>query len=484
MSVAVHKAKIEIFYCNQIVFGHKPIGSLVQVIRTLVSNFLMQGGDLTVGFSLAVRAFDLSRCAALQSAQLCEALSEPVRVLDQLTSRESSEALQANVNTHLISSKRLSCSRIGKFNHQADIPAVINPLDNDMLDSRIIWDRPMITQPNLADILDIETHPSVRVLPQLAAVAVGKFDAAKAVTALETGKSRFFSRLQAAKEGGKGLVKAAQKMLQTGSINQSKCIGVLAAQIPEMGPLRLIANLLARFFVRRHALLKGGIIDQSGLQKQKIQLFQLISVWAKEVLVSTKHNLTRLLHFNIPLDGFFGNLAYRTDIITSAPQARQSGTKLRELLAQQARGITFELVGKTLRCFGWIAFDKQMNVVWHDFERLNRNIQLMSLLIQQRAQFFSDFPGQNFAAILWTPNQMIFQVENASCVAPIPFIAHGSRVSHSSLSVNYLLKEKREGLPLPPKGGSPRPTYFCDVLRRLKATASQATHGTTAHVNA
>ena len=77
------------------------------------------------------------------------------------------------------------------------------------------------------------------VLAQFATVPVGVLNTVEAIPTLETGISGFLPCLQAAKESRKGFIQAAQQVLQTGSIDLSKCPGIFTAHIPEMRPLRL-----------------------------------------------------------------------------------------------------------------------------------------------------------------------------------------------------------------------------------------------------
>jgi len=210
---------------------------------------------------------------------------------------------------------------------------VIDLLDDDVLDIRSIWDCSVITHSHFAYILNIKAHAAVLIHSQLATVPIGIFDAVKAVAALETGKTWFFSRLQSAEESRKGLIQAPQKVLQTGSIDQSDGIRVISADISKMRPLRSIANPLTRFLISCNPLFESSIVNQPGLPKQKVQAVQLLIVRTKKVFVGAQHNLTLFLHFNVPLDGFVGDVLYRSNVVTPAQHTRQSGAQLRELLA-------------------------------------------------------------------------------------------------------------------------------------------------------
>jgi hypothetical protein len=267
---------------------------------------------------------------------------------------------------------------------------------------------------------------------QLAAIAVGVLDALEAVAALEAWKAGGFARLYPAKESREGFIQPAEELLQTGGIQLPGCIRGPAAHVPKISPLRRIPNSLARFLVGGNSLFQGGIVDQSGLPEQEVKSLGLLGCWAKEVLISSKHDLalmgwgypTPFLRFNVVPDCFFGYLPNRANVVTTTPQAWQTGAERRVLLPEDPGGKTLELVGKMLRSFRWVALDKQVNVIRHNLKRLDRYAQLFRLLIQQRTQILRDFAHQDAEPVFWTPDQVIFQRENAARIAPISCVNH------------------------------------------------------------
>jgi hypothetical protein len=313
MFVSVHESEFDVFNRDQIIFGDEPGADLVQIIRPLIGDPLMQAGDLSVGFLQPAAPPVLPGSVAQESAQNRKVLSQPAGVLDQLARREGGKAFQANVDACLLSSRSLPFYRIRQFKHQANIPPFTNPLDNGVLDFSASGNRPVVAHSHFTNILNVEAHAPNLILPQFATVAVGILDAMKAILTLKTGISRFLSCLQVAKESRKGSVQAAQQMLQTGRIDLSKRLGIFTAHISEMRPLRCVSYSFARLPVGGNALFKSKIVDHPGLAKQVIQLFRLLIFRAKEVFVSPKHLHSRLLHFNV---------------VASAPQTWQSGAQL------------------------------------------------------------------------------------------------------------------------------------------------------------
>ena len=310
-SVTVHKAESKVLDRNHVMGSNEATADFVKIIRPLVGNMLMQACNLPIGVLLAIAPFDLPGSATGKTSQLRQVSSQPARVLNQFARRESGETFQANVNADLSAGRGALRYRCGQVKHQADIPTVIELLDNDVLDLRFGGKYPVITHSQFAYILDVEAPLPMFILTQLASVAVGILDAFEAVAAFEARKTRFLSRLQAAEESGKGFVQAAKKLLQTGSIQHPEGMRVVAAQVLEVLALCSIANSFARFLVDRYPLFEGSIVTQPGLPEQEVQFFELLNIWPKEILVRTKQWLPQFLYFDVTLEQraqFFRNL--------------------------------------------------------------------------------------------------------------------------------------------------------------------------------
>jgi hypothetical protein len=378
MFVSVHESEFDVLNRDQIIFGDEPGADLVQIIRPLIGDPLMQAGDLSVGFHQPAAPPGLPGSVAQESAQSREVLSQPAGVLDQLARREGGKGFQANVDACLLSNRNLPFYRIGQFKHQTNIPTINDPLYNGVLDPRASGNRPVIAHPQFTNVLNVEAQAPMLILAQFASVPVGILDAMKAAAALEPGKPRFLSCLQVAKESCKGSVQAAQQVLQTGRIDLSKRLGIFTAHISEMRPLRCVSYSFTRFLVARNALFKSKIVDQPGLPKQVIQLFRLLIFRAKEVFVSTKHLHSRLLHFNIKPYSILGGVTNRAHVVAPAPQTWQAG-----------------------------------------------------------AQFFRNLTHQDLPSAFWTPNKAIFQRENAPCITSILNIAHRTSVLHHMILVHH-----------------------------------------------
>ena len=127
MPVSVHECKRKIFDRNQFLFSDDLAVYLVEVIRPLISDLLMQARDLAECFSLAVATLDLPGSMALQAAQFGKVFPQPARIVNQLSRRERGKGFQSDIDANLPSLRSVLRFRLGKLQHQADKPTVVHP---------------------------------------------------------------------------------------------------------------------------------------------------------------------------------------------------------------------------------------------------------------------------------------------------------------------------------------------------------------------
>jgi hypothetical protein len=93
-----------------------------------------------------------------------------------------------------------------------------------------------------------------------------------------------------------------------------------------------------------------------------------------------------------------------------------------------------------------------MHVVRHDFQSVNRGVQISGDLPEKLDQALFYRTNEHGSAVLWAPHQMKFQGEDSSSV-------FGVSLDHIFIiyTPNTKPTTERDGLPLPAKTGSPRP---------------------------
>ena len=155
-------------------------------------------------------------------------------------------------------------------------------------------------------------------------------------------------------------------------------------------------------------------------------------------------------------------------VIASAPEGRQPRLQIGKLTPQLMRSEAFHLVDNVLRGVGGRRFEKQVDVIGHDFERDNLAVQLFGLAEDQCPQARLNAPGEYLAAVLGTPNEVVRHRRNTAAKVPIPLYAHNLIVRRYSIAGN------ENAVPIPAKS-SRRPMRSPRYpSARLKPAVSRA----------
>ena len=99
--VSVHEADAKVFNHNQVILNH-PITDLMKGIRPLISDALVQMGNLPVDFLPPITSFRLPGNILLQVTQLRQVLLQPARIFNQFSVRKGGEIFQAHIYTDLM----------------------------------------------------------------------------------------------------------------------------------------------------------------------------------------------------------------------------------------------------------------------------------------------------------------------------------------------------------------------------------------------
>lgn len=103
------------------------------------------------------------------------------------------------------------------------------------------------------------------------------------------------------------------------------------------------------------------------------------------------------------------------------PERRESTAQEPEFLSQDTAGVTFESIGDLRDRKRWITLKKQVNLIGHDFHRVNCQGNLISLFEQQRAQTLGNSIRENLKKAvpspfnLWIGNYNCRRTDSANC---------------------------------------------------------------------
>src|ERR1043166_5568282 len=407
-----HKLEREIFECNQAIRVDQPGGELVPKILALIGNMFVQLGDYQGRLFTTLTTFLATAQALLGLFEVVKGLPEPTRVINLGPIRQRQQAQQPHIAAHGRQSVRARQGQLlgRRVQLQVHIPACRPALENDVLDLTPARQEAMQLDLELAHVLHFQNVAiDIRFIVQVATVAIRKFQTFQAAQPLESRITRRFSFLHALEESVERLVQPSQGVLQAAGVEQQVAIGV--APIAEVGPLANRTLTLARRLVNILALFQRPVVHLAVLFKQEVEGAAFTLSRVQTVLVSVLHSGPPL-RCDVGLDCLFANLADAAHVITAAPQTRQPGAQFGIFPSQHATGVALELVRQTVRRFRWRRANKQMYVIWHDFQCLDRYFQLLGFLIKQAAQIVRHGVYQDLAPILGTPNQVILECVN------------------------------------------------------------------------
>jgi len=288
MMIGGHKLEIEIFKSDEGICINKITSSFVPEVKALISDMLMQFGNLVSSLVAAIAAPLPTRHFPLRNTELGQGPAHPTRILNQLAIGERKQAEQAHINADLWA-LMFSDLRLRQFNLKEDIPLIETTLNNNVLELGALWDFSVVFDLDLADVLDVEQRSVAVIEPEFAPIAISEFNAFPAITALESWEACLLACLDTPEECTIGLIEAAKCLLHTSSIQKAESIWVGAAKVSEIWPLFRIRDAITRFFVDSDSLFKRGVIHATRQFQKIVQLLDLFSVRVKPVLERTDH---------------------------------------------------------------------------------------------------------------------------------------------------------------------------------------------------
>ena len=113
-----------------------------------------------------------------------------------------------------------------------------------------------------------------------------------------------------------------------------------------------------------------------------------------------------------------------------------------KFLAQDTRGVAFELGGQLGRCHTRITLHKHMYVIRHHFQGMQRDMQFGSLRSKQGFQAFRHRAKQHRLTIFRAENEVIFERKDRASVACIPVMFHAQNIVRCLVNNNYLTGER------------------------------------------
>jgi hypothetical protein len=278
----------------------------------------------------------------------------------------------------------------------------------------------------------------------------GEFDAAPMIMSLEPRIARFtFASFDSTEERDERFIEPSHSSLSRGEVEAGK-VGVIGTKILELSRLVGVSDAAAMRLIFVSSLFETEVVEPSMRFERDLQFPRLVDVRIEPELVGSTQ-LFSFLPFNVASDARLGDGTARTSVIATAPQRRQPRTQRRKLGSKIMRSASLEAVDQFRDGTGRIGFKKQVDVIGHNFEGVNRRPNLQGYLVQQSTKSLFNFADKDGTTVFWAPNQMKFQGVNGPGVL-------GVSLDHKTIITTPGTKSrgKADMLPLPPKGDSPR----------------------------
>jgi hypothetical protein len=179
----------------------------------------------------------------------------------------------------------------------------------------------------------------------------------------------------------------------------------------------------------------------------------LVRVSPEAKLIGAKHWSFPLLAFYVFTNRSFTDVTDAACVVAPGPERGEPAAQESKFLSQDTAGVTFEPIRDLRDRKRRVTLKKQVNMIGHDFHRVNCQGKLIRLFQQQRSQTIGDSICKHRPAVLRTPNQVKLERENRAGIACVP--RHATIIHIASIySMQNLrhFKKFRLTIPPPPKG--------------------------------
>src|SRR5271165_3811013 len=440
-----HPLDVQAFHSNLAVARDQVVRNSVSVFSAKVSHSRVQPVDLSALLCPVASALLLARERSLRTPQLRQFAFKKTRVGNLFSVRSRCELSEPDVKTD--SRKHVwDLDRLRNFACQDDKPFIGFTLKAKSLDRSL-----NLTVQTDADLAYVLHSQSVVFEPNAVAVAREE-NRVEPVGAFESRVTRFLTGFDAAKEVLESFIEPAECALSTAEVQTFK-VRVLLPLVFKPSGLLLVGARDLPFAVEPLTLSQCGIVKSSVRLEHNPKFTLLVDVSPKAKFIGAKHRSFPFLAFNVLAHCCLADVTHAACVVTPGPKRRESTAQESKFLSQDTAGITFESIGDLRDRKRWVTLKKQVNVIGHDFHRVNRQGKLIRLFKQQRSQTIGNSIRENRPAVLRTPDQVKLQRENRAGIACVP--RHAIIIHRANIySIQNLTKFQPAIPPLPEGSGS------------------------------
>jgi len=210
------------------------------------------------------------------------------------------------------------------------------------------------------------------------------------------------TRFESSEEGLESFIEPPQNILRTRKINLSKTLIKSTNFFKRVG-LVIVINGLMPLAVADYSMFKGRIVEEPRRLKEADK-FSFLSPVGKEPVFKRLSHLPFLLRSNIMPDSLLRDTANRFSIIGPAPESREPAPNFLKFLPKDSASIAFQGISYTSHGISRVGLNKQVDMVWHDFQGMDYKAKLRGSLEQELTEPACNIPYKDLKPILGAPN--------------------------------------------------------------------------------
>jgi hypothetical protein len=415
---AAQPLDVQVFNDDKAILLYQGGGQLVLKVTALVGYSLVQTSYLAAQLSIALAAALVAGTLSLEQGQVLFGLSKPAGILDHLASRQCGKVCQAHIDADSWRVPEGSVY-VGQFYLKHDVPVSnLIPLEDGHLDRAVVGNLAVLEEAHQAHILDVQ--PAVL---ELDPITIDVADRLETTAPLEARIARLLTALDAAEEGLKGLVQAAECLLE-GRVVAPGSIGVAGTELLELVGLVSVADTDAVFLPGVPSLLESSVVQLTVGLQDAAEGLALVTIGVKAESVAQQHLLfllppTSPLRFDVASDCLSRYLSGSPNVVGASPEGGLTLLEPRELTAEGAGCIAFEVSHDLVHSQSWRKLAKEMYVVRLYLQGNNLSLQLGNFGAKQLVQASDHRTGQHLVAVLGAPYQVIGDVVDSVAGTPI-----------------------------------------------------------------
>ena len=417
---------------------------LVQEVAAGAGDVRLMRCDGELALAADVRASLAPSERTLKATKLALGALREVRAIDSLAVAERDEAAQADVDADALGAGTLDgCD----LDVKDDVPFARVAAEDAGL--RLTRKLPM---PPHADLAGNADEAQFARFADRHSVADAEVCGVISVASPETRKASRSAALYATEERLVGFIQLAEHLLLSGR-GPAPLVRQVATDLGECHDLLVTLDRDA-VLVRVDAVFESGVVKLTEIAKHLRQRSRLRPVGFDAVAIAQQHGLFALLIFDVLADSCFGDVPDRASEIGPAPQRRKARTQVREFLAQEPGCRPLEAIDDLGNGTRRIALDKDVNVIWHHLDLVQKKAVLGRDLAEQLLEPIINGRRQNGAPVLRAPDDVILEAEDRSSVFCVP-ISHHAQQYTCVAHITQAQTSGRAPIHPPAKAGGP-----------------------------